>query len=291
MNKPSLTIIIPNYNKAQFLPVCIKSIMNQSWTPNEIIVVDDCSSDNSREIIMDYERQYSIIKGIFLDSNGGVSRARNIGLNAAASEYVCFTDSDDYYYSEDKLKNEMSLLMRMKDRNIEVAVYSAVVKVDEGGEIIERPKLNSLLFLNGNVKLDFIARSKKETIPRDYCIKRELVLRAGAYSFYKDFYEDLDLLMRLSQKVPFYWSHGYGVAYRQTSGGLSKRRRDEHRKTVKEIVDVYYDRLNLFEKPVILIKKIVWYFESRAYRAVKLILRKLSGGRLNENSSTCSNKA
>lgn len=76
-NGKLLTVIIPNYNKEKYLEQCIQSVINQTYRPIEIIIVDDCSSDSSKEIIETFEKKYPYIKSIFQKKNGGVSLARN----------------------------------------------------------------------------------------------------------------------------------------------------------------------------------------------------------------------
>ena len=96
----SLAVIIPNYNKEKYLNKCIESVLNQSLQPDEIIVVDDVSTDNSRTILKELQDKHAIVRAIFLEQNGGVSNARNVGLMNAETEYVTFLDSDDYYFNK-----------------------------------------------------------------------------------------------------------------------------------------------------------------------------------------------
>lgn len=265
MDEFSVSVIIPNFNNERYLARCINSILEQSLTPNEIVVVDDCSTDNSREVIESFEKRYDCVKGVYLEKNQGVSNARNMGVSVATSEYVTFTDSDDFYYSKDKLKNEMELIKKYHRDGEDILAYSAVVKVDEQGKTVTVPPLKKSRFFNGNSKLDMIARIKTDAIPRDYCVKKSIVEDVGAYSFYKNFYEDLDLLMRLSGVVKFYSTYQYGIAYRMTSGGLSKRRQEEHISTVNEIVNSYKKDLNDFEKVCVKVKNIHWRAKKKLF--------------------------
>ena len=74
MNENSLlSVIIPNYNKQKYLQECIESVIRQSYKQIEIIIVDDCSTDNSREIILELAQKYASIRPIFQEKNGGVS--------------------------------------------------------------------------------------------------------------------------------------------------------------------------------------------------------------------------
>lgn len=95
----TVTIVVPVYNTGKFLHRCVDSIINQTYTNTEIILVDDGSEDNSPEICDDYARQDTRIKVIH-KKNGGLSMARNTGIDEAKGEYICFIDSDDYIHPE-----------------------------------------------------------------------------------------------------------------------------------------------------------------------------------------------
>lgn len=92
---PKISIIVPVYNVEDYIEKCIKSILNQVFTEFELILVDDGSTDNSGNICDKYaEKDNRII--VIHKENGGISSARNIGLNIAKGEYIAFVDSDDY---------------------------------------------------------------------------------------------------------------------------------------------------------------------------------------------------
>lgn len=89
------SIIVPVYNAEKTLQRCIDSVLAQSFTDYELILVNDGSSDGSAAICSVNSAKYSCIKYICKD-NGGVSSARNLGIESAAGEYILFLDSDDY---------------------------------------------------------------------------------------------------------------------------------------------------------------------------------------------------
>ena len=96
---PKISIIVPVYNVEQYLAECIESIKDQSLTDIEIILVDDGSPDNSGAICDDYALKDDRIKVIH-KKNGGLSSARNAGLEVAIGEYIGFVDSDDWVDGE-----------------------------------------------------------------------------------------------------------------------------------------------------------------------------------------------
>lgn len=96
MNKKLFSIIVPIYNAEKYLKECMDSILNQTEKDFELILVNDGSEDNSKEICMYYCTHYENIKYLEIP-NSGVSVARNKGIDAAEGEYLLFCDSDDYW--------------------------------------------------------------------------------------------------------------------------------------------------------------------------------------------------
>ena len=90
-----ISVIIPVYNVEKYLPECILSILNQTYTNFEIICIDDKSTDNSVIILKKYAEKDKRIQLLLLSTNCGVSAARNMALKIMTGEYVCFLDSDD----------------------------------------------------------------------------------------------------------------------------------------------------------------------------------------------------
>ena len=90
----SISVIIPVYNTASYLPACLDSVLAQTFADFELLVVDDGSTDTSPAICDDYARRDARVK-VFHQANAGVSVARNLALSHACGKWVCFVDSDD----------------------------------------------------------------------------------------------------------------------------------------------------------------------------------------------------
>lgn len=94
-----VSVIIPIYNTARYLPRCLDSILNNDYKNLEIICINDGSTDNCLEILKEYENKDDRI--LLIDvPNGGVSKARNLGLDYATGDYICFIDSDDWIHRQ-----------------------------------------------------------------------------------------------------------------------------------------------------------------------------------------------
>lgn len=94
MNQPLISVIIPVYNVKEFLGPCIESALNQSYRNLEIITVDDGSSDGSAAICDRYAAEDDRVK-VLHKENGGLSSARNAGIDSCKGDYICFVDGDD----------------------------------------------------------------------------------------------------------------------------------------------------------------------------------------------------
>ena len=96
--KIKFSIILPTYNRAYLLPYAIESVIEQSYKNWELIIVDDGSTDNTRDLVKKYKKKDKRITYIYQD-NSERSAARNNGILRASGEWVCFLDSDDKYLS------------------------------------------------------------------------------------------------------------------------------------------------------------------------------------------------
>ena len=92
---PKVSVIVPVYKVESYLRKCVDSILGQSFSDFEVILVDDGSPDNCGAICDDYATRDQRVKVIH-KINGGLSDARNVGLDAAIGQYICFVDSDDW---------------------------------------------------------------------------------------------------------------------------------------------------------------------------------------------------
>ena len=91
-----VSVIVPVYNVEKFIGKCLDSLVNQTLKDIEIIVVNDGTKDNSQEIIDKYVKKYPDKVKSFIKENGGLSSARNFGIEKAKGEYISFVDSDDW---------------------------------------------------------------------------------------------------------------------------------------------------------------------------------------------------
>lgn len=115
MEKETISVIVPVYNVADYLEECVISIINQTYKNLEIILVDDGSTDNSSKICDDFSKKDTRIKVIHKE-NGGISKARNAGIEIATGDYIAFMDSDDCI--KETFIEELYKLLKENDADI-----------------------------------------------------------------------------------------------------------------------------------------------------------------------------
>ena len=138
---PKLSIIIPIYNTGPYLPRCFDSILSQSYTDFELLLVDDGSTDNSGAICEAYAQKDTRIK-VFHTKNGGICSARNIGLDHTQGEWVYFVDSDDEL-KPDGLQTLVDCISDDVD-----CVMGGYEQYDLDGSLIETEKKHETLTLS-----------------------------------------------------------------------------------------------------------------------------------------------
>ena len=114
-NMDIVSIITPSYNSEKYLKDCIVSVLNQTLSCWEMLIVDDASSDNSRIVIESYLKKDKRIKAFFLKKNIGPALARNYAINKASGRYIAFLDSDDIWLPNKlKVQNKICLMKLQK---------------------------------------------------------------------------------------------------------------------------------------------------------------------------------
>ena len=125
-----VAIITPSYNSSMFIPETIEAICNQTYQNWELLITDDCSTDNSVSIIKSYANKDSRIKLLKTDVNSGAGVCRNESIKAAKGRYIAFCDSDDVWMPQ-KLEKQLAF-MKQKDCALS---YSSYMIMDENNNV------------------------------------------------------------------------------------------------------------------------------------------------------------
>tara|TARA_Y100000590_G_scaffold290013_2_gene326442 strand:- start:12761 stop:13669 length:909 start_codon:yes stop_codon:yes gene_type:complete len=215
-----ISVYITSFNKQKYLSQAIESVLGQTFPPSEIIIVDDASSDNSREIIKGFKSRYpNIVKPIYNEKNLGISETRNIAISNCKNEIITFVDGDDYYFNK-KLETEYSTLLKNPSVS---CVYSNHVFVDEIGN-------RNGLFSSSN---DHPAHGYifKENFSRSFYVSsgtnfhNEMFYKScaqdiGLYDKKIKIWEDWDFRIRASKKYHYAYCRNVNSAYRKLVNGL-----------------------------------------------------------------------
>lgn len=127
---PLVSVIMPSYNHEKFISTAIRSVLDQTFSDFELIIIDDASQDTSREIIKNFKEKDDRIHTIFHKKNRGIARTLNEGIARSKGEYVAFLASDDVWISN-KLKYQLRILNSNKNKDI--IIWSEGLIINEKG--------------------------------------------------------------------------------------------------------------------------------------------------------------
>lgn len=215
MNKPLISVIIPVYGVEKYIAQCLESVINQTYTNLEIIVINDGTKDRSAEIAKEYMQKDSRIK-VYDYKNGGASVARNRGIKLANGDYMAFLDSDDWIECQmyEKLVNEA---IKTDADIVKCGFKSNDKKMFFSKKIEKSGNHNMDLFFDGILWVVLW-----NAIYRADIVKR--VVFPENVRCFEDNYASA-LLLFLSNKV--ITVDGYEYNYRDNSVGISKKVKDK----------------------------------------------------------------
>lgn len=178
------SVIMPAYNAERFIEASIESVLGQTYPYIEFIIIDDCSSDNTKNIIKKYAEYDKRIKFIKNDTNLGCAETRNKAITMSHGNYIAFIDSDDVWECS-KLEVEVK---EIKKRQCDL-IYTSYKMIDSNNHIIKIRSVPEKLTMDLLLKENFICFSS-------VLLKTELAKEHKMYSavFHEDFYYLLNLL-------------------------------------------------------------------------------------------------
>lgn len=190
---PKVSVIIPTYNRSKLVREAIESVLNQSFTNLEVIIIDDGSTDDTRSVIE--QIQDSRIR-YFYQNNRGHAGARNTGLLNAKGEYIAYLDSDDLWP-----KDYLGVLIKKLEENEDFGVaYTHIVVLGEDGE--KREIGSTKRFKSGYLTSDFF-NSSPCILPSVAFLRAAVCKDVFWDEALKRGYEDHDFFLRVSMKAKF----------------------------------------------------------------------------------------
>lgn len=255
MDYPQVSVIVPIYNVEKYLHKCVDSILKQTLTDFEIILIDDGSTDNSYKICHEYALKESRIQ-VLHKENAGVSSARNLGLDNAKGEYIIFIDADDWIL-EDMLQN---MYEKAIADNADIVYSDLKILFNEHTEVLHIAKYdsNKVNMLNNFIKSTF-GTVVGMLIKRSLYESNQVRFPIGV-KFCEDFYVAVRLML-YSEKICYIPMTSY-CYNRQNETSASYSFSQEQSNSVQW---VFMDTIDLFQKKGIYNE----YAEALSWRLLK----------------------
>lgn len=201
--QPRFSVIIPSYNAEEYIHRAIESVLEQTYPVQEIIIVDDGSIDNTKEVVSRYPA--NLVKYVFQE-NQGVSSARNNGVSVAGGDWVAFLDADDWYY-KDRIQHHVSLLNRYPGVDFMTGNFdyvdldgnhlgNSMEGTAAGKRLLQDQNSESEVLLEEDGIVEFISHPFGDT--RTLTLRKETFLKLGGFPVGFNICEDVHFLMRLS---------------------------------------------------------------------------------------------
>jgi len=212
---PIFTIVMPAYNAAAYLSKTIESVLGQTFTDFELIIIDDGSTDNTAVIAYKYQKLDNRIKLLF-QPNQGVSATRNKGINHSNSKYIAFIDADDQWFP-DNLKVHFEHLEKNPDLGVSYAKVEFLHPDGNHTGKIARGRLSKLQ------PQHFLYENPTMTVS-NIVVRQQVFEEIGYFDCTMSYSEDMDFLFRVACS---HWQiEGLDkvlLGYRTTQGGLSSQ--------------------------------------------------------------------
>lgn len=186
---PAVSVIIPAYNAARYLPAALDSILQQSFTDFEVIVIDDCSTDDTAEIIRSYASRDARIRTFFNENNLGIAGNRNKGVSYANGTYIVWQDADDISLP-DRIKHQYELM----ECNPDVGIVGGYLELFRGNTTLGTRKYPE----HDRELRKMIFRFSPVAQPAAM-LRMEALKYAGEYDLDYPPAEDLDMTFRIGK--------------------------------------------------------------------------------------------
>lgn len=253
-DKKKLSIIVPVYNAEKFLDKCVNSLLNQTLSNIEIILVNDGSLDRSLDICNSFLKKDSRVK-VFNQSNSGQSKARNVGIDNSSGEFITFVDSDDWV-DEDYFEKLVDACERY-DADVSCA---SILRVRKYSQKYRIKYTKEQVFIEPQEKID-IAHVPDMCYVWNKVYRRDFIDKIGLRFIEGMFYEDVDFVTRavyFSNKIVTVPDTYYHYWTNENSTVKTMRKSDKKCKdslTSKEYVLDFFRKHNLTSRSKNLIKR------------------------------------
>lgn len=233
---PLVSVVIPTYDRAEFVLDAIESVLAQGYTDYEIIIVDDGSSDNTKDILSPLIRK-NIIK-YYHQSNQGEASARNLGIAISRGEYIAFLDSDDLFEPE-KLEVQVKYLLDHPEVGL---VHSCFVKFDNDGRDLG---YRNTSWFTGKIYPQILLYWTTLMAIDTVIVPRKVFNEVGMFDVGLKMGPDLDMWRRIARRYPFGFINRSLARVRVHAGNISGNRIDAMDGFIKYLEKAFVDDPNL----------------------------------------------
>lgn len=223
----NISVYITSYNQKFYLSEAIESVLNQTLMPDELLIVDDASTDGSKELIEKYAEEYpDLIRYHFNEVNVGITRSRNIALSLVRGDYITWLDGDDIYLPG-KIEAQAKIFETTK---VDLVFTNFFISSENIWDLRSIWCCNSKeLPETENMFYEVLTKSfPRRMLFRYEMVKRELIESCGKYDEGLEIYEDFEYRIRLSSKGSFTYTLVPLSIYRLHGAGLSKANNKVH---------------------------------------------------------------
>ncbi|MGL5757206.1 MULTISPECIES: glycosyltransferase family 2 protein [Bacteria] len=194
--EPLVSIITPSYNSKDFIGETIESVLNQTYKNWELLIIDDCSTDDSSEVIKKYTQNDSRIKYLKNKKNSGPATSRNVGIEKAEGKYIAFLDSDDFWDKE-KLKYQIEFM----EKNNLLITHTDYFFTDSIGKIVKKvitsEEIDYKRLLKGNQFKTMCMIMRSDLVKKN----RMPIIKHEDYAFFLDLLKEAPKSLKVSKSL------------------------------------------------------------------------------------------
>ena len=210
---PKVTVIVPTWNRAAMIAIAIKSILSQTFSDFELLILDDASTDNTHEVVLPFLTDKRV-RFVSHPKNIGITANRNYGISIALGTYIAMLDSDDVWLDENKLERQIEILDSHPDIGI-VGTYAK--RLDEKGNDIGDITTHAA---DASIRRSMMRRN--QFIQSSVLIRKKAIDDAGRYDEGVPIWEDYELWLRIGALYQFRNIPEFLTGYRDHAGNISK---------------------------------------------------------------------
>lgn len=239
---PKVSVLMPSFNYAQYLPLAAESVLSQSFGDLELIIVDDCSTDGSKDIAHELGRLDDRVVTVLHSKNRGLAAARNSGFAASSGDYIALCDSDDVW-----MRNKLEVQLEHFHRSPSLGlVYSESSIIDSSGRLTGQVFSSLSPSKDGRMSgalFESLCRTNFICVPT-VVLRKEALRCVGGFAEDLRSLEDWVCWMKIARSYHFYYIQQSLAYYRVHRASLSNNRAgmaQNRVKAIQMILDLFSD--------------------------------------------------